>query len=103
MFDERIALDPAVDWGNRAAETTSGTNHIRFLLKPQPLRLTTDAPVGHILGKRAFRLEEPLHLFLGPDEPFVGNVGQTLDIMLRGEITDLIDLRSYLDAERGAW
>ncbi len=25
-----------------------------------------------------------------------------LDIMLRGEITDLIDLRSYLDAERGA-
>ena len=26
-----------------------------------------------------------------------------LDIMLRGEITDLIDLRAYLDAERGAW
>lgn len=26
-----------------------------------------------------------------------------LAIMLRGEITDLIDLRSYLDAERGAW
>ncbi len=26
-----------------------------------------------------------------------------LDVMLRGEIIDLIDLRSYLDAERGAW
>jgi hypothetical protein len=26
-----------------------------------------------------------------------------LDVMLRGEITDLIDLRTYLDAERGAW
>lgn len=26
-----------------------------------------------------------------------------LDVMLRGEITDLIDLRAYLDAERGAW
>jgi len=26
-----------------------------------------------------------------------------LDVMMRGEITDLIDLRSYLDAERGAW
>jgi hypothetical protein len=26
-----------------------------------------------------------------------------LDIMMRGEITDLIDLRAYLDAERGAW
>ena len=26
-----------------------------------------------------------------------------LDVMMRGEITDLIDIRSYLDAERGAW
>ena len=26
-----------------------------------------------------------------------------LDVMLRGEITDLIDLRTWLDAERGAW
>jgi len=26
-----------------------------------------------------------------------------LDVMMRGEITDLIDLRAYLDAERGAW
>lgn len=26
-----------------------------------------------------------------------------LDVMLRGEISDLIDLRAWLDAERGAW
>lgn len=26
-----------------------------------------------------------------------------LDILLRGEITDLIDLRTFLDAERGGW
>ncbi|MDB6179485.1 MbcA/ParS/Xre antitoxin family protein [Paracoccus sp. Z330] len=26
-----------------------------------------------------------------------------LDVMMRGELTDLIDLRAYLDAERGAW
>ena len=31
------------------------------------------------------------------------NGRSALDIMMRGEITDLIDLRSYLDAERGAW
>lgn len=36
-----------------------------------------------------------------PNETFDGN--SAVDIMLRGEITDLIDLRSYLDAERGAW
>ncbi len=26
-----------------------------------------------------------------------------LDVMMRGEITDLIDIRTYLDAGRGAW
>ena len=31
------------------------------------------------------------------------NGQSALDIMMRGEITDLIDLRGYLDAERGAW
>lgn len=36
-----------------------------------------------------------------PNADFNGN--SALDIMMRGEITDLIDIRSYLDAERGAW
>ncbi|MCC6863957.1 MAG: DUF2384 domain-containing protein [Rhodobacteraceae bacterium] len=35
-----------------------------------------------------------------PNQNFGGQTA--LDIMLRGEITDLIDVRSYLDAERGA-
>jgi GH15 family glucan-1,4-alpha-glucosidase len=78
----RIALNPSSGWGARDAERTSGTNHIRFLLDPQPLRLTTDAPITHILEGRSFRLEESLHFFLGPDEPFVGNVNQTLAMML---------------------
>jgi len=72
------ALNPASGWGAADAERTSGTNHIRYLLKPQPLRLTTDAPVGHILEGRAFRLERAHHFFLGPDEPFAGNVSHTL-------------------------
>ena len=36
-----------------------------------------------------------------PNEAFAGQ--SALDVMMRGEITDLIDLRSYLDAERGGW
>jgi Protein of unknown function (DUF2384) len=36
-----------------------------------------------------------------PNATFGGQ--SALDVMLRGEITDLIDLRAYLDAERGAW
>ena len=78
----KVAIDPASNWGARSAERTSGTNHIRYLLKPQPLRLTTDAPVGHVAEGRSFRLEKPLHFFLGPDEPFTGNVGHTLAAML---------------------
>jgi GH15 family glucan-1,4-alpha-glucosidase len=78
----RVALDPAVNWGERDAEWTSGSNHIRYLVRPQPLRLTTDAPVGHLLEGRAFRLEQSHHFFLGPDEPFVGDVGHSLAAML---------------------
>ncbi len=78
----KVALNPAIGWGARDAEQTSGTNHVRYLLKPQPVRLTTDAPVGHVLESRHFRLEKPVHFFLGPDEPFVGNVGHTLATML---------------------
>jgi GH15 family glucan-1,4-alpha-glucosidase len=78
----KVALDPAAGWGARSAERTSGTNHIRFLTEPQPLRLTTDAPIIHLLEGRSFRLEDSLHFFLGPDEPFVGNVRETLATML---------------------
>jgi len=78
----RVRLDPATNWGGKDAERTSGTNHIRYLLKPQPLRLTTDAPVGYLLEGRAFRLEKSLHFFLGPDEPFSGHVGHTVATML---------------------
>jgi GH15 family glucan-1,4-alpha-glucosidase len=78
----RVALNPAANWGAKEAERTSGTNHIRYLLKPQPLRLTTDAPVGHVLEGRPFRLEKSLHFFLGPDEPFAGHIAQTVATMV---------------------
>src|SRR3546814_10667870 len=78
----RVHLNPAPNWGGKDAWRTNGTNHIRYLLKPQPLRITTDAPIGHILEGRAFRAEKSLHFCLGPDERFVGNVGHTLAQML---------------------
>jgi len=70
----RITLTPMRDYGARVAEKTNGTNHIRFLVGNQPIRLTTDAPVGYILERKTFRLESDLHFFLGPDEPFSGNL-----------------------------
>jgi GH15 family glucan-1,4-alpha-glucosidase len=78
----RVLLNPASNWGGRDAERTSGSNHVRYLLEGQPLRLTTDAPVSHLLDGRPFRLERTLNFFLGPDEPFSGHVGHTLATML---------------------
>jgi GH15 family glucan-1,4-alpha-glucosidase len=78
----KIALNPSCEWGAADAERTSGSNHVRYLTDPQPLRLTTDAPIGRILDGRPMRLERSIHLFLGPDEPFVGNVEQEVARML---------------------
>ena len=77
-----IRLRPAASWGARRAETTSGSNHIRYLCSDVILRLTTDAPVSHILEERTFRLEQPLALHLGPDEGFDADVTTTCERML---------------------
>ena len=77
----RTRLAPSKDWGDPDVARTRGTNHIRYLIGPQPLRLSTDAPVGQLLEDRSFRIEQPYHFFLGPDEPFVGNVGQQISSM----------------------
>ena len=77
-----MRLRPAADWGARRAERTSGSNHIRYLCEEVTLRLTTDCPVSHVLTERRFRLEEPLTFFLGPDEPFMGDLASTVNQML---------------------
>lgn len=74
----KVVLRPMRGWGAQLVETTNGTNHIRYLVGPQALRLSTDAPVGYVLEGRAFRLEEDLHFFLGPDEPFAGNLREEI-------------------------
>ncbi|OBV09864.1 Glucoamylase [Erythrobacter dokdonensis DSW-74] len=68
----RVVLRPLHGYGAHVPETTHGTNHIRYLVGPHTLRLSTDAPVGYILEQRSFRVEDDLHFFLGPDEPFAG-------------------------------
>ena len=70
----KVTLRPMRDYGAGLADTTSGTNHVRYLTTGQALRLTTDSPVGYILEQRVFRVESDQHFFLGPDEPFSGNI-----------------------------
>ena len=77
----RVVLKPMRDYGADIAQTTHGTNHVRYLIGPQALRLSTDAPIGYVLEDRSFRVESELHFFLGPDEPFSGNLRAELQRM----------------------
>jgi GH15 family glucan-1,4-alpha-glucosidase len=83
----RIKLRPTVDYGAARAGTTNGSNHIRYVGGETTLRLTTDGAVSHMLEERTFRLEDPIALFLGPDEGFEADVTTTTLRMLR-ETTD---------------
>ena len=83
----RVRLRPTVNYGEAAATTTVGSNHIRYVGGDVTLRLTTDAPVTHILDERTFRLEEPIAMFLGPDEGFDSDIRSTTQRMLH-ETTD---------------
>lgn len=76
----RMRLTPAVDWGAHRAEVTSGSNHIRYRAA-NVLRLSTTAPVSHILAARTFRLENEHIFFLGPDEPFDGDLRAVVRVM----------------------
>ena len=78
----RVRLRPNRNWGERRAPTTRGSNHIRYILDDSVLRLTTNAPVGWIEDERMFRVERPLHFFLGPDESFSADVRFATEEML---------------------
>jgi len=74
---------PTAEWGARLAEHTNGSNHIRYLCSDMTLRLSTDAPVSHILEERTFRLERPIAMYLGADEGFNADIGATCARMLQ--------------------
>ena len=64
----RIRLRPTVDYGAQRPETTRGSNHIRYVLPDEALRLTTSASVTYVVDEVPFVLETPVTLVLGPDE-----------------------------------
>ena len=78
----RIRMRPTGCWGAAGITVTSGSNHLRYVGGEMTLRLTTDAPVSHIASERLFRLEEPLVMFLGPDEGIEADLAATAERML---------------------
>src|SRR5262249_41283388 len=78
----RVRLRAAADWGARVAEQTYGSNPIRCLTTGMILRLTPTAPGSLIRSEEFFRLEREHVFFLGPDEPFDGDVRASVRSML---------------------
>jgi len=70
----RVRLRPAGQYGAEDATTTHGSNHIRYVLMDNVLRLTTDVSLSAILEENAFVLTEAKHLILGMDESIPDSV-----------------------------
>lgn len=64
----RIHVHPQVEHEHGELQMTHGSNHIRYLLGDQVMRLTTNASISAILGARPFVVDSPLALIFGPDE-----------------------------------
>ncbi len=64
----RVRLDPQAAHGAVPVGVTHGSNHVRYVLPDQVLRLTTDASVTAVIDQVPFVLEDTVTLLLGPDE-----------------------------------
>ena len=78
----RIRLRPLGEYGSARPTLTHGSNHIRYVLPHITLRLTTDASITALLEERAFVLDQPVALVLGPDETLVDAPGNTARLFL---------------------
>jgi hypothetical protein len=54
-----------------------GSNHVSFGSADAVIRLTTDAALSYIDREAPFVLTRPLHLVIGPDEPFPADPSTT--------------------------
>ncbi len=78
----RVRLRPLCDYGARKPETTSGSNHIRYLLSNVVQRLTSDVAAPLIERELPFGLDRPAHFVFGPDETLAESPAVYIHLML---------------------
>jgi len=76
-------LRPRFQYGETPPQITRGSNHVRFVGPDLTIRLTTDAPLDHVLDECTFNLSRPLHFMLGQDESMAENPGELFDTFHR--------------------
>jgi len=60
----RISVNPVRGWSREPAERTRGNSHIRFLGYSDQVRLTTSAPLSHVLEENELLLTETIYFSL---------------------------------------
>jgi len=79
----RVRIRPRFEWGTTTPQLTYGSNHVRYVGPDQVLRLTTDAPLDHVIGEHLINLDRPYHFILGPDETLSDSPENVADDFLR--------------------
>ncbi len=64
----RVRFAPRCDYGAAEPTMTFGSHHIRAEVPAYGLRLTTDAPITHVIESRSLLVDDSLTFILGPDE-----------------------------------
>ena len=72
-----VRLRPSADYGARRPDITCGSNHIRYLMTADTMRLTTNAPLAMVRDEIPFVLEGPITMIYGPDETLSASVVDT--------------------------
>jgi GH15 family glucan-1,4-alpha-glucosidase len=72
-----IRFRPTSGYGTPITFKSVGSNHISFRDSRVAVRLTTDAPLSYIDREASFVLTKPVHLVIGPDEPFSASLAST--------------------------
>ncbi len=70
----RIRIRPRFAWGAETPRVLSGSNHLSFSGAGGAMRVTTDAPLGFLVGETEFALDHPMALIFSQDETVNGSV-----------------------------
>jgi GH15 family glucan-1,4-alpha-glucosidase len=72
-----IRMRPTSSYGAPMVHKSMGSNHVSYRSADAVIRLTTDAALSYIDREAPFVLTQPLHLVIGPDEPFPADLATT--------------------------
>jgi GH15 family glucan-1,4-alpha-glucosidase len=78
----RVRFLPRSGYGEERPPVTFGTHHIRAAVPAYPLRLTTDAPITHVIEHNPMLIDDCYTFVLGPDETLQSGPGEAGRSML---------------------